>query len=317
MERLIRLLRIINLIQYSPGINAKELAERCETSERTIYRDLDVLHAANIPIVNEGKGRGYKFLGDFKLYPLNWNEDEFNAFHLLPVLLEKKFQTDAFLSAYEKVMAAHSVEKKEREDLIANISKIIQSGRLPGASKENRLLPLISEAILSNRTIEAVYHTQSRNITTKRKIDPYFLVPRNNRLYIIGYCHNQKDIRTFRLNRFQNIDVLSQKFVRDHISLEKYLRYTWSVIRGDQKIHFKVKFNKDIARYIKEDDYNVPPKMSELPDGSLLFEITLNDDREFLKWVMQYGPDAEILEPEIYREWMKKRLQIWSKLYED
>ncbi len=142
-------------------------------------------------------------------------------------------------------------------------------------------------------------------------------MPRNNRLYIIGYCHNQKDIRTFRLNRFQNIDVLSQKFVRDHISLEKYLRYTWSVIRGDQQIHINVKFNKDIARYIKEDDYNVPPKMSELPDGSLLFEITLNDDREFLKWVMQYGPDAEILEPEIYREWMKKRLQIWSKLYED
>ena len=136
LERLSRLLRIINLIQSNPGIKARELAERCETSERTIYRDLEVLHAANIPVVNEGKGKGYTFLGNFKLYPINWAEDEYNAFKMLPLLLQKKFQSDAFHRAYEKVMAAHSAEKIEREDLISNISKVIQSGRSPGAAKE-------------------------------------------------------------------------------------------------------------------------------------------------------------------------------------
>jgi predicted DNA-binding transcriptional regulator YafY len=87
VERLIRLLRIINIIQESPGIKAIKLAELCETSERNIYRDLEILSAANIPIMNEGHSKGYKFIGNFKQYPLNWDEDEFKAFTLLPVLL--------------------------------------------------------------------------------------------------------------------------------------------------------------------------------------------------------------------------------------
>lgn len=295
---------------------AKELAAICETSERTIYRDLEAISCAKIPITNEGKGKGYKFIGDFKQHPLNWDEDEFYAFSLLPLLLEEKYQTAAFRIAYEKVMAAHSVEKKEREALISNISKVIQSGQPSGTTKENKLMPLLSDAILSMRTIEAIYHTQSRNTTTKRKIDPYFLIPRKSRLYIIGYCHKNNDIRTFRLSRFQSVKITNQKFTRDNISLERYLQYTWSVIRGDKKIDFKVKFSKNLARYIKEEDFNVPPKLTDLQDGSLVLEITLNDEREFLRWVMQYGPEAEILEPKIYREELKALLQKWSKIWD-
>ena len=72
-ERLIRLIRIMTLIQSIPGIMAKELAVRCETTERTIYRDLELLSAANVPITSEGYGKGYKYIGNFSLYPLDWD----------------------------------------------------------------------------------------------------------------------------------------------------------------------------------------------------------------------------------------------------
>lgn len=315
MERLIRLLRIIQLIQSLPGIKAKELAAVCETTERTIYRDLELLSAANIPISNEGRGKGYKFIGYFKQYPMNWNEDEYNSFRLLPVLLSEQYQTKAFRSAYEKVMATHAAEKIERKKVISDFSRVIQNGKLHSEMKDHTILSKITEAVLSMHTIEAVYHTQSRNATTKRKIDPYFLIPRNNRLYVIGYCHKNKDIRTFRLNRFHNVEILAETFTRDNINLEKYLQYTWSVIRGDKKIHFKVKFSKNIARYIKE-EFNVKPTLTDLPDGGMLFEVTLNDDLEFIQWIMKYGPDAEILEPEEYRERLQEKLRRWVKIYE-
>ena len=207
MERLIRLLRIINIIQSNPGIKAKDLADVCETTERTIYRDLELLNTANIPIVNEGKGKGYKFFGFFKQFPMNWNEDEYNSFRFLPVLLSEKYQTTAFRSAYEKVMATHSAQQIERKNVISDFSKVIQFEKTMDQFKENNALSQITEAVLSMYTIEAVYHTQSRNTTTKRKIDPYFLIPRNNRLYLIGYCHKNKDIRTFRLNRFLEVEI--------------------------------------------------------------------------------------------------------------
>ncbi|MFD1909510.1 helix-turn-helix transcriptional regulator [Paenibacillus rhizoplanae] len=53
---------------------ARELAERCGNSERTIYRDMDALSAMHIPITHMGHGKGYAFIGNFALYPLNWSE---------------------------------------------------------------------------------------------------------------------------------------------------------------------------------------------------------------------------------------------------
>jgi predicted DNA-binding transcriptional regulator YafY len=316
VERLIRLLKIINMIQVFPGIKAKEISEKCETSERNIYRDLDLMSQANLPIFNEGHGKGYKFTGNFKQFPLNWDEDEFKEFTLLPVLLGDKYKTKALMSAYEKVMATHVAEQVERKSQLSNLSNVFQTGKPASATSVSKdLLPLISGAILASNTIEAIYHTQSRNTTTKRKIDPYFLMPRRDRLYIIGFDHKSNEIRTFRLSRFKNINVLNQKFIKDEINLEKYLQYTWSIIRGEMRIHFKVKFSKDIARYIKEEEYNVPPKLTDLKDGSLLFEVTVNDDREFLKWVRQFGSDAEIIEPLHYRMRMKELLQKWTTLY--
>jgi predicted DNA-binding transcriptional regulator YafY len=315
LDRLIRILRIINIIQAYPGIKARELAELCETSERNIYRDLILIDGAKIPITHEGHGKGYKFIGDFKQYPLDWNEEELNAFKLLPVLLKKEYQTSTFQSAYEKVMVAYSVQQAERMSFLSEIPKVIRSGKVIGSSTEASLISLISDAILSSRTIEAVYHTQSRDVTSKRKLDPYFLMPRKNRFYLIGYCHKNNEIRTFRLSRFKDVKVLKDKFVRDEINLEKYFQYTWSVIRGENKIDFKVKFSKDVARYIKEEEYNILPKFTTLEDGSLLFEVTVNDDREFLKWVLQYGPDAEIIEPVKYRIMMAEKLRKWKEIY--
>ncbi|WP_284035636.1 WYL domain-containing transcriptional regulator [Neobacillus sp. 114] len=316
MERLIRLLTIINKIQASPGIKARELAEICETSERNIYRDLEVLSAANIPLTNEGHSKGYRFIGNFKQYPLNWDEEELKAFTLLPALLSEKYKTKAFISAYEKVMATHIAEQVERKTLLSDISRVIQSGKKPSTtSTENDLLPLFSDAVLSSRTIEATYHTQSRNKTTTRKIDPYFLTPRKDRLYIIGYDHKSNEIRTFRLSRFHNVKVLNQKFTKDDINLEKYLQNTWSILRGEKLIRFKVKFSKDVARYVKEEEFNVTPKLTDLHDGSLLFEVTVNDEREIIKWIMQFGPDAEIIEPrEVRTEMIEKSLR-WTNIY--
>ncbi len=315
MDRLIRLLRIINVVQASPGIMARELAKHCETSERNIYRDLELISSANIPITNEGHGKGYKFIGKFKQYPLNWDEDELNAFTVLPALLAEEYHTKSFVLAYEKVMATHIAEHVERKSLLSDLAKIFQSGHGSPSLHENSILPSIIDGVLTNRTIEAVYHTQSRDTTTNRKIDPYFLIPRKNRLYIIGYCHKSNEIRTFRLSRFQSVDVLSKQFTRDDINLEKYLQYTWSIIRGDERIDFKVKFSKEVARYIKEEEYNVIPRITSHQDGSILFEVTVNDDREFLKWVMQYGPEAEIIEPQKYRIRIKETLQKWNEMY--
>ncbi|QZT35171.1 WYL domain-containing protein [Caldalkalibacillus thermarum TA2.A1] len=316
-DRLIRLIRIITLVQSKPGIMAKELAERCETTERTIYRDMEILSFANIPITNLGHGKGYQFVGNFALYPMDLTEEELMAFAVLPSLLEQVDLVPPDLySAYEKVMAAARKEKLLRQELLDSVTNVIQMGTPAYKDVKTNFLSTIIQAILSQQTIEARYHTQSRNVTTVRAIDPYYLIPREHRFYLIGYCHQKKAIRTFRLSRFLEVNILDQTFEKDDFNLKAYLKDTWSIERGEKRIAFKVKFSPRVARYVKEEEMFVKPKLTDLEDGSLLFEVTLNHDREFLQWLMGYGAEAEILEPQSYRRKMKELLQRWLGVYD-
>ncbi|WP_342193258.1 WYL domain-containing protein [Paenibacillus uliginis] len=100
------------------------------------------------------------------------------------------------------------------------------------------------------KTLTAIYHTQSRNELTERSIDPYYLVPRDQRFYLISYCQQVQDIRTFRLSRFRKLKINERGFNRGDFNIKSYMRNTWSIERGNEQIHFKVKFSPDVARYV-------------------------------------------------------------------
>jgi predicted DNA-binding transcriptional regulator YafY len=161
-----------------------------------------------------------------------------------------------------------------------------------------------------------VYHTQSRNETTERKIDPYYLVPRDQRFYLIGYCHLKQGIRTFRISRFLRADLTAETFDKGDFNIKRHLKNTWSIEQGDKNITFKVRFSAEVARYIKEEELFVHPRMKDQKDGSMIFEVTVNNEKEFIRWILQYGPAAEILEPKSIRESLKKQLSEWTQMYQ-
>ncbi|SDT08928.1 Predicted DNA-binding transcriptional regulator YafY, contains an HTH and WYL domains [Paenibacillaceae bacterium GAS479] len=315
-ERLIRLLRIINLIQGKPGIIGRELAERCETTERTIYRDLELL-SSFVPFTSLGHGKGYSFVGSFSIYPLNFTEQEALALSMLPSVIDqmKPLLPPGFESAYEKIMATHRKEKSVHAGVVQQVADVIQMGTPVGREQgPNDLFPII-QAILSQTSLKAVYHSQGRNEQTERMIDPYVLVPREQRYYLIGYCHKAGEIRTFRVSRFLDIETTQYQFDKGNFNIRHYMKNTFSIERGQEKIRFKVRFSPMIARYVQEEEWFVEPRMRLEPDGSLLFEVTLNHDREFLMWVRSYGPEAEVLEPQGYREAMREQLEKWRGIY--
>ena len=316
-EKLIRMLRIITLVQSKPGIRARELAERCETSERTIFRDMEYLSAAYIPICCDGYGKGYRYNSDFAMYPLDWTDEETLAFSFIyPIIHDMKDRTPALIHAYEKVMATAYKEKQARTDFAKRINSIFYLGRSTCSEIKTNYLEDIMQAILENRQIKVEYHTQSRNKTTTRTIEPYFLIPREHRFYLIGYCHRAEEIRTFRISRMKKLTLLNSKFEMNNFDLHAYFKGTWSIERGDHRIHFKIRFAANIARYIEEEELFVKPKITRQSDGSILFEAKVNSDREFLQWLKQYGANAEILEPESYRDRQRQELREWLQLYE-
>src|SRR5690606_23719988 len=119
----------------------------------------------------------------------------------------------------------------------------------------------IIQATLSQHTIRAVYYTQSRDEESTREIDPYYLVPRDHRFYLIGYCHMANDIRTFRISRFRDVQPMNRTFDKGDFNLKAYLKHTWSIERGEGQIRFKIKFHPHVARYVKEEELFLKPKL--------------------------------------------------------
>ena len=313
-DKLFRMFKLIQAIQANPGISANDLAFKCDVDKRTIYRDLEYLSTIT-PITNDGRGTGYRFMGKFFLYPLNFTEQEALAFSLLPSIVDQDKVPPGFKTAYDKVLGTHLKEKSRQNDLIADITDIIQMGT-PAYRQEspNFLQPIIG-AILEQTTIDTVYHTQYRNETKERKIDPYYLIPRDQRFYLIGYCHKAGEIRTFRISRFLDVKPTGDTFDKGGFNIKKHLKNTWSIQQGDKTIKFKVRFKPDVARYIKEEELFVQPRMKDHKDGSMTFEVTVNNEKEFIRWILQYGPSAEVLEPKSVRESLKKQMSEWMEMY--
>lgn len=99
--------------------------------------------------------------------------------------------------------------------------------------------------------------------------------------------------------------------------MEMFFKGTWSVTKGNQNIRFVVRFSAESVYRVKEEELFIKPFLRDLPDGSLLFEVTVNHDREFLDWLTSYGAEAEILEPLRYRKRMQEMLRTWGTFYFD
>ena len=229
-DRLIRLMRIITLVQAKPGILARELAERCETTERTIYRDMEALSAMHIPIANMGHGRGYMFISHFAMYPLNWSEEEAQAFMQLAEVMEdiRPLVKPSFESAYEKVIASSQKQRTERVEWSEQISKMFKEGSIicenNNGDEPNRSLLTLLQAGISHNSVEGNYQSQ-REMKSVR-IDPYCLIPREYQFDLVGYCHLSQRIRTFQVNRLHDLKMMPNTFRKKDYLIQSYFRTT-------------------------------------------------------------------------------------------
>lgn len=318
-DRLIRMMRIITLVQAKPGILARELAERCGNSERTIYRDMDALSAMHIPITHLGHGKGYAFIGNFALYPLDWSEEEANAFsQLLNIMKDiKPLLPMDFESAYEKVLATDYKHKAEREEKMESAKReagTIWPERSNSQVEQPPFLTAILAAVLKQKSIQVDY---SENAYEEKgiKIDPYCLVPLENRYHLIGFCHHVGDIRTFHINDFSSVNPLNRWFSKKQFDLQAFMKRKWSLDRDSLQVEFKVRFSERMMDRIKDEEMAIKPNKVDRQARHIHFKVAIDQTIGFVRWVMRFEEEAEIIEPSYYREALRNQLEKWLMLY--
>jgi proteasome accessory factor B len=176
------------------------------------------------------------------------------------------------------------------------------------------VLPKIQTALVERRTLRMRYHSAHSGEEGQRDVDPYSLTYFDGGLYLVAYCHTRKDVRLFAAERIRAADVLRQRFeVTKGFELRAYLDKAWGIIQGDF-VTVRVVFSPKIARYIRERLWRPSQWFRDLADGRLEMTLRVADTVEIRRWILGYGTDAEVMEPNGLREALRQEAESLARM---
>ena len=280
-----RLLILMRLREETP-VRASDLAQDCECSVRTVYRDIDALCQAGVPVASM-PGEGYRLVPGYHLPPIAFAAEEAVQLLLgiyLALGLGTMAQRDAARSAAAKVDAVLLPETREA---VARLRERIRaSPQIAGELSPH--LPLLQEAVVGDRVVRLRYHSYEPDRVTKRDVEAHLLVFYSGDWHLIGYCRLREDVRDFRAGRIESARLLDETFVRRKID-DGY-------DPGDMEIEVRIWIDERAARWARED--LAFGFVSEEPaDGGFVFTFRVRDVPRLLPWIFSRGAAARVLSP--------------------
>lgn len=289
-----RLLAMIVLLLNRGRISAKELAERFEVSTKTIYRDMDALCRAGIPIAaHQGTSGGFEMMDQYTISRQLLTMDE-----ILSVI-----------TAVQGVKAALDDPMTER--LLDKVESMIRyTGQGPEARSSDLFLDLhpwgqgtnarekvkrIRQAIRERKKTDVLYVNMNGQ-NGRRILEPGRLILKGNVWYLQAYCTLRAEFRVFRISRMQDIKLLTDTFEPRELPLLNAYDWQPEWSAGGALSMVTLRFSPAV-RHRVVDAFN-PDRIITEEDGSLRVRGELYLDEWFYGMVLSYGDQVVIEEPE-------------------
>lgn len=293
-----RLFRILYYILEKGKVTANELADKFEVSVRTIYRDMDSISSAGIPIyATQGKGGGIEIADEF--------------------VLSKSLLTE---NEKEQIMAAlHGLENTSKlyeSELITKLSALFKMRNtnwieIDFTNWQNnkiyeKIFKDIKSAIISKNIISFSYFSSNEE-ETNRSVKPVRLLFKGQDWYLYAFCLLREDFRYFKLSRIKQLEILSINFEDDfdNITLKKEMQY-------ETTVRIKVKFDRKVAFRVYDE---LSGDITEDEEGNLYTEIEIPKDYNLYNYILSFGDGAEVLEPKEIRIQIKDMINKIAQKY--
>lgn len=297
--------------------NANDAMEEFQVSRRTVMEDVEWLRQFGFDFAYNARTRSYEMQeesGD--LVSLQLRESEWAAIVLAQEILEK-LGAERSADAISKIGAR--VTQLMPQLLGADPSTFgpaLSMVRGPSPDEPLPHLEPLQHAIKDQFTIRIRYYTLYRNETSERMVDPYRLVSREGRGYLVGYCHTRGRVIIFRLDRIRELFVSDDVFLIDNdFDLENFLGPMFGMFTDRQEFEVKIKFSPYVATWIREEVWHRSQTMSDLPDGSVQVNMTVTGLVAVKKWVLSFGSDAEVIEPQHLRREVEYEVDKLQAIY--
>ena len=291
-----RLFEIVYILVQRKKITAKELAERFEVSTRTIYRDIDTLSRANIPVYAiKGKDGGIGILDQYVLNKTILSEEEQNQI-LFALQGMKRLRGKDEKDILERLSILFN---KEVNDWI----RIDFSNWNSDNSQENRF-EIIKSAILNRKLIEFTYYN-SNGEKRRRIVEPLQIWFKDKSWYLISYCKLKEDYRIFKVARIKEIRVLEEHFERELPKENKKEKTNFKTISLELEISKKMAYRV----YDEFEDKEITKK----ENGDFIVKIEYPENEWVYGYILSFGEYMKVVSPikakNIIRDKLEKSLK--------
>lgn len=307
--RLDRLVSIIMILLDKKRIPAQELADKFEVSLRTIYRDIDAIDIAGIPIRSiPGVGGGFEIMPKYKVDSNVFSRNDLSSILLGLSSVSGIVQSDTVIHALEKVKTLIPDEHARDIEFKANQIHIDMSPWIGNIQIQNNL-EVIKQALHAVKLVTFSYRDHRGNIT-ERTVEPYQLVLKSNRWYCHSYCLTKKDYRLFRLSRISNVRTLSQSF-----DVRAYDKPRLDFDDRLETIQTKVKIRIHKSLVDRVLDFCTFDYLIEDGDAHYILEFPFIENDFYYNTILSFGNKCECLSPAHIRAEVINRIDAILAIY--
>lgn len=292
-----RLFKIVYYLLDKGHATASELAERFEVSVRTIYRDMDALSGAGIPVYTvTGRNGGIYLMNDFVLEKAVLSEGE----------------KQEILAALQSLNATGYINNNATLDKLSALFQIgsenwleVDYSRWGNKQADNKKFELLKSAVIHRKCVKITY-AGSYETVSERVIQPLKLIYKSIAWYLKAYCTEKQDYRIFKLTRILDLKILNESFAprsfpeQESSSQEDYNQIT-------------LRFPKEMA-YRIYDEFD-EAEVSRQENGDFVVSVKMPEDVWLIGFLLSFGIQVEVVEPVYLREILAEQAHMIYEKY--
>lgn len=303
-----RLLSITLMLINRSMVTARELSEKYEVTIRTIYRDIEAIIAAGIPVVAyQGKQGGFCLMDNYRIDRQLLTLNDMTSILLALKGLNTALKNDNVTEAIEKIESIvpddkRNIVNQQFDNVIIDLSHWGE----PKAQK-NRI-SIINNAVAEKKLLSFRYRNL-RGEEFLRTIEPMTLILKMNYWYLYGYCRDREDYRLFRVSRMLDCIMLNTSFVK------KEKMFNEIDFFNNQTNILKIRLKFAPVAKSKVEEFFADHYFETLSDGSTIVEVDFPEDEWVYSTLLSYGEAVEVLSPPHLRLLIKEKLKKAYNLY--
>lgn len=312
MNRAERIYRLHGLLKSGPPRSLEGLMAELEVSRATLVRDIGYMRSfMNAPIAYDMERNGYRYdraSGEYELPGLWFNPSELYALLATGQLLEAV--QPGLLTPYIGPLKGRIRRLLEQSGHPAYTltSRVLLQPAVRRPVKAERFGE-IAGAVLNGQVIAIDYHGRERDESSHRRVHPQRLLHYRDNWYLVAWCEQAGELRTFALDRIGRCENTSAPARGEpEETLQRFLGASFGIFTGSAKAWAVLRFSRQAAQWVADEVWH-PDQIGQWIEDGYQLQIPYSDPRELLMDLLRYGPEVEVLAPPELRAAVVDRLR--------